>query len=543
MPKTIIMFLSKASGNPSESDYLCPDGEYVKGVNTSDAPIRYFLKKHPDVTKILSIVTPEAKETGWTKLIDTVQEIRPGIHPVEITFSEGEDFTAGPLSEILKQLNEEDEILLETTGGLRDAVMYLLLLSRVLTYTGHPTVQALYSNFFAKPKRIEDVSHLIDMFDLVGGLQELTSLGRTESLQKYYSAMRNPDSAIKEVIDSMEALSEAITLCRVNWIDDRMKRFNDALEHAETCTDPLIRHLLPTFRKRYGKKLNTSGLIRWCIDSGMLQQALTVYTEKIPAFIKNRGDIMEFAPFHESEPWTSYEDKDAAQFMKHFLMLSEHPDERPTSGQDPQVQALRNYIQEHVKDIVKYAEGDAVPSLPPEIKTGVGNLVLIAKLAYLDHNNTFYSDWSNDLPKWKEHLKDLSPVLEAEPAKDVIRMINKVQSLPLSEFQCLLKDGAEKGMQRIQTIENLEQYLPYSGYKLKFPLEQVQTIARDYLYIKALRNMTNHANSEETVDQEILMKYLKGHGYISLEEVTANKLKAILTDCLHHLQLSKKKKK
>ena len=53
--------------------------------------------------------------------------------------------------------------------------MYLLLISRALSYAGVKTAGAVYSNY--NQKVIEDISSLISLFDFIDGMQELTSLG------------------------------------------------------------------------------------------------------------------------------------------------------------------------------------------------------------------------------------------------------------------------------------------------------------------------------------------------------------------------------
>ena len=93
--------------------------------------------------------------------------------------------------------------------------MYLLL-SRMLSYKGIRTADAVYSNFNAKA--VEDISHLIELFDLVGGMQELTSFGNVQTLCAYYDQQikRNQprDEKIIALLTSMERLTETITLCR-----------------------------------------------------------------------------------------------------------------------------------------------------------------------------------------------------------------------------------------------------------------------------------------------------------------------------------------
>lgn len=232
---------------------------------------------------MICIVTQRGRET--------LQEVRTLVAPTvtEVTFEEGEDFAAGPLAMIMELVVKGDEILLELTGGLRDAVMQLLLTSRALSYSGIPTAGAVYANFGSR--EVVDCFPLIRFFDLVGGMQELSSFGSVYTLRAYYQDRIEPE--ITALLDAMEALHEDITLCRTGKIDRHIAAFNAAMEAAQSCSDPLMRALLPAFRAKFKKKLNVPGLIRWCLGSDMLQQALTIYKERIPGYILNtRGDTL-----------------------------------------------------------------------------------------------------------------------------------------------------------------------------------------------------------------------------------------------------------
>lgn len=144
-------------------------------------------------------------------------------------------------------------------------VQYMLLLSRVLSYVGVKTIGAVYSNY--QKAEIEDLSRLIGFFDLVGGMQELTSFGSVKSLRAYYA--ETDDQKIEGLLSAMENLYETITLCKTKRIDGCMQAFDTALTEAETCEDMMMRQLLPAFRGKFGKKLTTPGLIKWCIQSDM----------------------------------------------------------------------------------------------------------------------------------------------------------------------------------------------------------------------------------------------------------------------------------
>lgn len=433
MAKKVILFLSELRPNVREKEYICPGGLRVTGGQTNEAPVKYLLAAYPDITQILCIVTPRAYATAWQRFSETVTAAAPGVTLRQIPFADGEDFSDGPLTEVMRQVQSGDEIFLETTGGFRNAIMHLLLLSRILSFRGIRTEKAVYSNF--ENSEIQDVSHLIGLFDLVGGMQEMTSFGNTRTLRAYFGRPAgNP--AVEQLLASVEVLQEAIALCRTKDLADIMGEFDRALGNAEQCTDPLMQQLLPAFRQKFGskgKKLTTPALIKWCIQSDMIQQALTVYTERIPAYIIHSGRHLLVGEQVRQPPAQSYEDRDAVQFTKDFLLLSKRY--RLVERQD---NSVRSYV---------------------------------------------------------------------------------------------------------ETLENLEYLIKDSGYQVLCPIDQMHRICMDYLYIKMVRNMTNHANSEGVEDQTELMRYLESFGYESIDRISVKSVRTALLSGLDHLQTFSKKEK
>ena len=282
MAKKIILYLSDMRPDAQEEEYTCPDLSRVTGRQTNEAPVKYLLNKHPDAKQVICLVSPKAKETAWERFSGEIGRSCPGAELLSIALEKEESFINVTLARVLEQVQPGDEILLETSGGLRNDVMDLLLLSRVLTYSGVKVAEAVYSNF--GPKQVEDISHLIGLFDLVGGMQELTSFGSVKVLKEYY-AKSGKDPAVQSLIFAMERLSDEILLCRTRKLDELMEKFNRAMEEAEKSTDPFMKALLPAFRAKFRDGLTLPGLILWCVDSNMLQQALTIYKERVPGYI------------------------------------------------------------------------------------------------------------------------------------------------------------------------------------------------------------------------------------------------------------------
>ncbi|MCD8085617.1 MAG: TM1812 family CRISPR-associated protein [Clostridiales bacterium] len=340
--KKIILFLSTLSIRAKEQlrtkdrvtgdDYKCPDGEIVQGLQTNEAPVKYLLKKYSDVSEILCLVTPACLEapageqTAWERFCETIQGTGSKAECTLIRFSEenpSQESVRKILPNILNRTNQGDEILLETTGGFRNAMMYLMLISRALSYKGVETSCAVYSNL--QTKEVEDVTEMLRVFDLIDGMQNLTSFGNVRKLQKYYE--NSKDEKIKTLLTVSNQLWEYITLCRPNLVSDPIKAFNQALDAAADCDDPLLRALLPAFRATFGNEMTIVHLIRWCANNDMIQQALTLYRERIPAYIMNeRTDILAVKPDAQplnmkQKPYKIYKTELEARFYVDFLKM------------------------------------------------------------------------------------------------------------------------------------------------------------------------------------------------------------------------------
>ena len=337
--KKIILFVSTMGPNAKSRSYLCPDGQTVDGVQTNEAPVKYLLRKYnQEITGILCIVSEAAgkpvKEQTYSSLQHFEHEVErfcaenglnyPGSEKIDFPQDSGESAEATIAREVSRKLKPGEEIILETTGGFRNSIMLLLLLSRMLSYTGHPTACAVYSFFDQTNKgndQVFDVSDLAGMFDLIGGMQELSSFGNVRTLRKYYEA-RPHDIKIDTLLKAVKTLLDTITLCRTRQLDAAMKRFNSAMEAAETCGDPLLPQLLPAFRRKYGNKMTLPGLIRWCVESDMIQQALTIYKENIPKYLLDRGDVLEVKAHAPKQDYQSQEEADFRDFAENVFYKS-----------------------------------------------------------------------------------------------------------------------------------------------------------------------------------------------------------------------------
>ena len=549
MAQKIILFLSDLKDGATGNDYYYQDDKDklnpIPGIQTNDAPVRYLLRSNGPASEVICVVTEKARP-ALAHFEQVVHQEAPNAKVVEIPYEEKQSFRDIAIPAILAEVEQGDEIYLDITGGFRNANMHLLLLSRVLSYKGIRTAGAVYSNFWTAT--VEDVSHLFRLFDLVDGMQELTSLGSVQTLQRYYEAEPDDqDPNVKELIGCMARLTEDIILCHTAQIERRMKDFNDAMEKARECPDPLMRVLLDVFQMTFGDEMTTVGLVRWCVNNDMIQQALTVYTERIPDVIMS-GKILCRGPSVENVSKKEYESQAAVQFLRGFLMLSDRP-----SPEEVHCANLREQLWEYVRyngeEILRRILGETAGAPPVEIAAGVDNLVLVARLAY--PNNRFNPSWADGLPPEKAGLRGLEGRLNHNTPGKVRGFVNHARTFGPDDFNVLLEleevstgsNGSGSYIQRyIRTLSNLPELLPGSGYEAACSPERLAQVSRDYLYIKALRNMANHANDHPTGGQDVLMNYLAENGYAHPASLSLSGIKTAILSALEHLQEAEEEK-
>ena len=448
MAKKIILFLSSLRGVPKEEIYQCRDRNgiqfSVKGRISSEAPLLYLKHEYPNTEEAICILTPSARKTSWEPMRDYIsgalrQAQLPPLKFSAVDMQEDEPFYQRPLQEIMKQITPGDEILLETTGGFRNSVMDLLLLSRVLSYSGYKTIAAVYGNYQRgrETQEVQNILHLIELFDLVGGMQELSSFGSVATLQAYYSHQSHQDEKVRHLLFVMNKLSQKITLCRTAEIESIIKDFNKALEEVEDCSDPLMQALLPAFQEKFDRRMTTPGLIQWCANSNMIQQALTIFKERIPKYVLESSDIY----------------------------VSIRPSAAP-----PEIQ--KNYAD------------------PYEIQLLTG-LNRMSQAAYQKFRGSRqYRDIPND---------------------------------------CLDT--------RIIMLDHLKELLPDSDFNVQCRPDAFRNFIMDCYYIRALRNMVNHANNELTGDAQLIQYIHQELMYKLPGDANPEDIKKVLINkCSEHLK-------
>lgn len=199
----------------------------------------------------------------------------------------------------------------DMTGGMRNASMMMLGVMRLLDFSKLKMGMVLYSNWEAarSVNFVEDSGDVYRFFDLVAGATEFARYGSVEKLTEYYGMDDRDDLAFDEkygisrqlfeLIKAMGYFARSIKLCRYGEFEDACCALSDRISAFEKngpeyvdANDKIFATLLPTIKESYKKILGPHDdldIITWCVKQCYLQQAMTLYTERVPEFISDNG--------------------------------------------------------------------------------------------------------------------------------------------------------------------------------------------------------------------------------------------------------------
>ncbi|WP_455543188.1 TM1812 family CRISPR-associated protein [Intestinibacter sp.] len=335
MANKLILFLSDYR-DQKETEYISEMfEEKIKGTQTSDAPTRYFLKylakNNEELDSILCITSKKANEKAYEKYkemvenelgkSDLIKKIEYDYEEIGDKIIDKEDIDKELLEGIVEQISEGDTIYIDYTSGMRDITLLIILIIRYIEYKGAKCggmIYSYYNKFEQSKNKIVDIKSTYDLFNLLNAINEFTSFGKISSLYTYYEKLwegKEEDyKEIKNLLDSMKNFSDMISLCIVDEMDEAIEQLRKSIKEIRYNINDkdekylenklmvymlfnLIGEIEEKFNLTPEKNLKTDenktylGIIKWCLKNDLIQQALTLYVEKMPKYYFDYGFI------------------------------------------------------------------------------------------------------------------------------------------------------------------------------------------------------------------------------------------------------------
>ena len=311
--KNLAIFVLSPFGKDDRpaNDFTDATGEFHASTRqTNESCLRYLewqlSSEGANIDKAFAFVTPNMKENGeWERFCALFPEL-----PIEEVPLRGKLLSDAleSIPEMYDRLTTEQEatpdeeirIHVDITGGFRHASMMMLPLIQILRYSGFTIGEVLYANLNSTPKMVEDASELANEFTLIGGAEEFVSFGSVRQIQRYFGGAQPPER-LQALLNAMEQLEETLHVCgnyettqaALHQLGQALHAYESAIQQAEdvSAQERFFSKLLPRIKQEYaplfsrGGRSTPAGIIRWCVRKGLLQQAVTFYTEWMPPYL------------------------------------------------------------------------------------------------------------------------------------------------------------------------------------------------------------------------------------------------------------------
>lgn len=221
----------------------------------------------------------------------------------------------------VKEANPEEIVVLhaDMTGGFRHAAMMMIAVMRLIQFAGINIGHVMYSNWTRLPDEsdysgegfVQEVGEIYGMYDLVSGAVEFTNFGSVQSFRDYFSTKAQSEH-LSKLLHAMNSFDEAIKISRKREFNEAVQELKVQLanfqDHVKRWTPDSSEAKMPTgvndllmyslknriqqdYKELFDENVDVLVFVEWCLKHGYLQQALTLYTEGLPGFIKENRFI------------------------------------------------------------------------------------------------------------------------------------------------------------------------------------------------------------------------------------------------------------
>ena len=423
---------------------------------------------------------------------------------------------------------EEVGLSVDLTGGFRNANMAMLNMVKLLQYGGISVDNLLYSNMRQKGQEcyVEEANEIYRLLDLISGAEEFVRFGSVESVLAYYQEKQALSAGLDRLLKAMNNFSKEIKLCHYGSLKHSIGELHDALQafeaDKENINDLLLDSLLGRIHAEYDVILSDDigdiELIEWCLNKDLLQQALVLYTERMPEILGSEGVISftEYGLQCIEEEKKKQKDRRDLPTTNYFEMFITVTDAQAQSKQSKcllkVLDAIKEIIQMTTKELVSVEDcRSRLLKAMKKVDTD-GSLILenmediCEKLAAYRRIPYVLNKLGQDISEAKADFW-IDAYLEYEKSAEEVKCKYYECAGDRARYKNCLRPYFS-GMSNDETadflsvhfsgrsIVRLEQYVNEGKVIASVPLEKLLPIASEYQEIRDERNISSHAKSK-----------------------------------------------
>lgn len=509
--------------------YVDLDGERVgfKARHTNESILRGFYHLHKDlkIDRIIALCSNTSLEkrepmagnaTAAEYYKNVADAIWGGVDFREVN-TEILANQERPNGEIMKEvcdlISVGDNVYIDIAGGQRTTTNIIQLLTKILKYKGINNPDSYYSNIQRDVDgkivdgSIENNRDFTRLADIADGVNEFVTTGKVSQLKSIYSDTGNSDVA--NLIDAMNDFSDKVRLGDLENIDNVVLSLSESINAVENIPEDdieyvVLKQMLPVIREKIlgdGDSIDYPRIVRWCVDNGLIQQALAVFVEKIPVYMygsgyfRYKGDENDFS--QNGSPILS-KDFETNMFFQGIF------------GVGPQAQALGSDSKQFdYKPLLKMTNafvtqnrlrtGFWVKSNLEAFKADRGFVSLEKMINGLMNNVSVIRRilGTNDGGIIEDYKKSLTSLIVPSDSSEASDTAKKPDTLQRKIDYALQVESGNAWP---------------SNFDISVDNRQLSEMMLAYIYAKAMRNRISHISSEENLSAG-QVSVLERHGY------------------------------
>ena len=449
----------------------------------------------------------------------------------------------GQISDALNIKSPEKKktyVYVDYTGGFRDISFLMTSIIRYLEFADIECKKIVYSNLSKSDEsknRIYELNCIYDMYQMINGVSEFVSTGNAVQLGKLFEKENTPD-----LINAIIEFSNSMAVCDMSKIDktvsDMAKLTEEVQEEHNSVYYEMFKSMIPMIREKMRldelvtqeKKgeINYPVLIDWCTDNGLIQQATTLYVEKMPFYYIEKGLLKDYVCVEKVVPTQSATKESTAFYTELYAVFKDKTEEiiMAEDSYEREEEDFLSYIRE-IWDEIKKSGTDADKLQKLHEKINMSDKFEAAGKRLLDILKDGY-----DLTGKSKNGRKYEEI--GVKQKNVTAFMNTVTGQGKGiRYYCLTGDkdvekhaenekqdkssSVEKGIRnKVKALKNLEdkELSSEEDYnKLYHPMLY-------YFALKMLRNRMNHDSNRMTDADRDAVEYLASKGIHFMKEGT-----------------------
>ena len=207
---------------------------------------------------------------------------------------------AAAIQALIDNIHVGDDLYIDLSGGLRDAAMLMVTAARILRELRDvQTCRVLYSELINGQSVPHDVTALYDLYDLISAIDQFFATGSAHSLKSYWDTARllrqkANGVEITQLLDSINQFSDHLALCQVDCLQKDLKNIARCIKQVPVSGPDLNSLFFSLLRERFQETFaplldsrndSLPGLVKWCAEHSLYQQALTLLCEEMPDYV------------------------------------------------------------------------------------------------------------------------------------------------------------------------------------------------------------------------------------------------------------------